>query len=69
MAHIIGKLVINTQESFKMITDMVMEKCIGEMENLIKVNGQMEYKLIKLSNCKMLMVKMIHIIKIIQLLQ
>ena len=52
-----------------MITDMVMEKCIGEMENLIKVNGQMEYKLIKLSNCKMLMVKMIHIIKIIQLLR
>lgn len=48
--YILGKLETVMRANFKMIIGMGMDRWDGGMGNFTKVNGQMEYKLIKLLN-------------------
>lgn len=43
----IGKMEHLIKELFKMTIGMVMERCTGLMAELIRDNGQMEYKITK----------------------
>lgn len=52
MEFILGPMEIDTKDTLKMITGMVMGKWFGAMGKLSKGNGLMAYKSIKLSNYK-----------------
>ena len=46
MVFLLGKVVTFTKENTKTLTEKVMEKCIGQMEAIIMVNGVKTYKMV-----------------------
>ncbi len=53
MEYLFGKMVMYIKEIFQMTCEMVTVKCIGLMENFIKVNGLIINKQAEMNNLLM----------------